>query len=84
MAMLRWLGFQGLSMRDLEPYLDGRQQGKVVGITFDDGYLNNLQHALPILRKHGHTATCYAVSHLIGQTNRWDEDRKSTRLNSSH
>jgi peptidoglycan/xylan/chitin deacetylase (PgdA/CDA1 family) len=73
MAMLKWLGYRGLSMHDLEPYLDGRQSGKVVGITLDDGYLNNLEHALPILQRHGHTATCYAVSALIGQTNRWDE-----------
>lgn len=73
MAMLRWLGFQGLSMRDLEPYLDGRKQGRVVGITFDDGYLNNYDNALPILKKYGHTATCYAVSGLIGQTNQWDD-----------
>jgi peptidoglycan/xylan/chitin deacetylase (PgdA/CDA1 family) len=73
MAMLRTLGYQGLSMRDLEPYLEGRKQGRVVGITFDDGYLNNLEHALPILSKYGHTATCYAVSSLIGKTNVWDE-----------
>jgi peptidoglycan/xylan/chitin deacetylase (PgdA/CDA1 family) len=72
MAMLSALGFKGLSMRDLEPYLDGRRQGRVVGITFDDGYQNNFDHALPILRRHGHTATCYAVSSLIGQTNVWD------------
>jgi peptidoglycan/xylan/chitin deacetylase (PgdA/CDA1 family) len=73
MAMLRLLGFRGLSMRDLEPYLDGRLQGRVVGITFDDGYQNNFDHALPVLQRHGHTATCYAVSGLIGQTNLWDE-----------
>ena len=73
MAMLKALGLQGLSMQDLEPYLDGRKQGRVVGITFDDGYLNNHDHALPILRRYGHTATCYAVSHLIGRTNLWDE-----------
>ncbi|MEY2622719.1 MAG: hypothetical protein RIT26_2539, partial [Pseudomonadota bacterium] len=72
MAMLRALGYQGLSMRDLEPYLEGRKQGRVVGITFDDGYQNNFDHALPILRRHGHTATCYAVSGLIGQSNVWD------------
>lgn len=72
MAMLRLLGFQGLSMRDLEPYLDGRKKGRVVGITFDDGYLNNLEHALPVLKRHGHTATCYAVSSLVGQSNVWD------------
>ena len=73
MAMLKALGLQGLSMQDLEPYLDGRKQGRVVGITFDDGYLNNHDHALPILRRYGHTATCYAVSHLIGRTDLWDE-----------
>jgi peptidoglycan/xylan/chitin deacetylase (PgdA/CDA1 family) len=79
MAMLKWLGYRGLSMRDLEPYLDGRQSGKVVGITFDDGYLNNLEHALPIMKRYGHTATCYAVSSLMGQTNRWDEGMVATQ-----
>ena len=73
MNMLRILGFRGLSMRDLEPYLLGQKQGRVVGITFDDGYLNNHDQALPILRRLGHTATCYAVSSLIGLSNRWDD-----------
>jgi peptidoglycan/xylan/chitin deacetylase (PgdA/CDA1 family) len=30
-------------MTELQPYLTGKKQGKVVGITFDDGYKNNLQ-----------------------------------------
>ena len=42
MALLKLLGYQGLSMTDLQPYLRGEKSGKVVGITFDDGYLNNL------------------------------------------
>ena len=42
MKMLRLMGYTGLSMRDLEPYLQGEKKGKVVGITFDDGYQNNL------------------------------------------
>ena len=75
MRLLRWMGYQGLSMRDLEPYLEGKKQGKVVGITFDDGYQNNLDNALPILRKHGFTATCYAVSSMIGGTNLWDKGK---------
>jgi peptidoglycan/xylan/chitin deacetylase (PgdA/CDA1 family) len=73
MGLLRLLGYRGLSMRDLEPYLKGEKQGKVVGITFDDGYRNNLQHALPVLQRHGFTATCYAVSTLFGGRNSWDE-----------
>ncbi len=79
MALLRMLGFQGLSMRDLEPYLSGEKTGRVVGITFDDGYRNNLEHALPLLQRYGHTATCYAVSDLIGKTNAWDEGVVATQ-----
>ena len=72
MQSLKQWGFKGLSMRDLEPYLSGSLQGRVVGITFDDGYANTHDHALPILVKHGFTATCYAVTHQIGGHNLWD------------
>lgn len=73
MGLLRLLGYRGLSMQDLEPYLQGKQQGKVVGVTFDDGYQNNLHNALPVLQKNGFTATIYAVSDMLGGRNIWDE-----------
>jgi len=73
MAWLERLGYLGLSMTALQPYLNGKKNGKVVGITFDDGYLNNLSNALPSLTKHGFSSTCYAVSGLLGKTNVWDE-----------
>ncbi len=72
MSMLRRMGYRGLSLRDLEPYLQGRKTGKVIGITLDDGYRNNLAHALPALQRAGFTATCYVVSRLTGRTNEWD------------
>jgi peptidoglycan/xylan/chitin deacetylase (PgdA/CDA1 family) len=75
MRMLRVLGYKGLSMRDLEPYILGTKQGKVVGLTFDDGYQNNLTYALPALKANGFTATCYGVSSMIGGTNIWDEGK---------
>ncbi|MDT8991569.1 polysaccharide deacetylase family protein [Curvibacter sp. APW13] len=59
-------------MRDLEPYLISNKPGNVVGITFDDGYQNNLLNALPVLCQNGFTATCYGVSSQIGGTNIWD------------
>jgi peptidoglycan/xylan/chitin deacetylase (PgdA/CDA1 family) len=74
MFLLKCLGYKGLSMRQLEPYLRGERQGRVVGITFDDGYQNNLQNALPILKKYDFHATCYAVSNMIGAVNSWDRD----------
>lgn len=73
MRLLALLGYQGLSMSALLPYLRGKKQGKVVGITFDDGYLNNLTHALPVLQRLGFSSTCYAVSQRLGQTNVWDK-----------
>ena len=73
MAWLRRLGYTGLSMSSLMPYLRGERSGKVVGITFDDGYRNNLTHALPVLVKQGFSSTCYAVSGLLGKTNLWDQ-----------
>lgn len=72
MRFLKKLGFQGLSMADLLPYLRGKKTGRVVGITFDDGYQNNFDNALPVLESVGFSSTCYVVSGLIGKTNAWD------------
>ena len=74
MGLLKALGYQGLGMTALQPYLRGDKRGKVVGITLDDGYLNNLTHALPALQRHGFSATCYCVSQRLGFTNSWDAD----------
>lgn len=69
---LKWMGYQGLSMRDLEPYLRGEKTGKVFGITLDDGYVNVFDEALPVLRDVGFTATAFIVSAQLGGTNAWD------------
>lgn len=74
MRLLHLAGYRGLSMRDLDPYLSGERSGKVFGITFDDGYVDNVEHALPVLQRFGFTATCYAVSGLPGGVNSWDLD----------
>jgi peptidoglycan/xylan/chitin deacetylase (PgdA/CDA1 family) len=85
MLFLSILGYRGLSMPALMPYLKGAQTGKVVGITFDDGYLNNLTNALPVLTQHGFSSTCYAVSQQLGKSNVWDRDNgiKQTPLMSA-
>lgn len=72
MATLWLLGYRGLSMTALEPYLRGERHGRVFGITFDDGYANNLRCALPILKRFGFSSTCYVVAGAIGQQNTWD------------
>lgn len=87
MALLDLLGYRGLSMSALMPYLMGKQTGKVVGLTFDDGYLNNLTNALPVLSRHGFSSTCYAVSQQLGKTNEWDRKvgiAQTPLMNASH
>lgn len=72
---MRWLrrrGLRGTSVREL---LDARRSGTgrgLVGLTFDDGYADFVQHALPILTRHGFTATLFAVVGRLGGDNAWD------------
>jgi peptidoglycan/xylan/chitin deacetylase (PgdA/CDA1 family) len=72
MKWLKRFGYKGLSIRDLQPYLRGDKSGKVVGITFDDGFRNVHSNALPILNLFDFTATSYIVSRQIGGFNKWD------------
>lgn len=72
---MRWmhrLGYRGLSMRDLMPYLKGERTGKVFGITFDDGFRNVFTHALPVLTELEFTSTNYLVANQFGGGNVWD------------
>jgi peptidoglycan/xylan/chitin deacetylase (PgdA/CDA1 family) len=79
MWMLNFLGYKGMSIRKLTPYIIGKKTGKVFGITFDDGYQNNLINAAPILKKYNFSATCYLVSERIGHTNIWDYENGITQ-----
>ncbi len=72
MLMLKMLGYKGLSMSAAMPYLRGEKVGKVAVITFDDGYFDTYDQALPILNTFGFSATCYVVSKRMGQYNDWD------------
>lgn len=72
MWLLKLLGYKGLSMSAAMPYLRGEKSGRVAVITFDDGYLDTLENALPILNTFGFSATCYFVSARTGESNDWD------------
>ena len=42
-----------------------------VAITFDDGFRNFFEHALPVLQRHGFPATVFVVSEYCGGYNEW-------------
>jgi peptidoglycan/xylan/chitin deacetylase (PgdA/CDA1 family) len=73
MAVLQRLGLRGVGMGTLvDAIRAGRSRG-LVGITFDDGYVNVLEAAVPELKRRGFTASVYVISGLLGGTNEWDE-----------
>ncbi|WP_176048762.1 polysaccharide deacetylase family protein [Burkholderia sp. BCC1644] len=79
MSLFKRLGYRGLSVRELQPYLRGKHSGKVFGISFDDGFLNVLTHAMPVLDELGFTATCYFVAGRFGGENDWDAGADTAR-----
>lgn len=79
MWLLHRLGYTGLSMSAAMPYLRGERHGRVVVITLDDGYADNLDAALPVLQRFGFSATTYVVSGVIGRYNVWDAERLGIR-----
>jgi peptidoglycan/xylan/chitin deacetylase (PgdA/CDA1 family) len=76
---LRRVGLRGVSMTEGLAHLGGTASRGPVVLTFDDGYLDTLTAALPLLRRYGCTATCYVVSDCIGGHNQWDEEQKRER-----
>ncbi|MFC5436326.1 polysaccharide deacetylase family protein [Rhodanobacter umsongensis] len=79
MWLLRLCGYTGLSMSAAMPYLRGERAGRIAVITLDDGYVDNLESALPVLQRYGFSATCYVVSGSVGQCNQWDAERLGLR-----
>ena len=79
---IRWLarrGYVGIRPSD---WVEWRRSGKGlpdkhVLLTFDDGYADLAEHALPVLRRYGFGAVVFIVTGLVGGTNAWDEARGS-------
>ncbi|MFT4022034.1 MAG: polysaccharide deacetylase family protein [Acinetobacter sp.] len=59
-AWMKAEGFQFVTMQELQENW-GKHPEKTVAITFDDGYLDNLEHAFPVLQKYRAKATIYVV-----------------------
>ena len=59
-AWMKAEGFHFVTMQELQDNW-GKHPEKTVAITFDDGYLDNLENAYPILEKYHAKATIYVV-----------------------
>jgi peptidoglycan/xylan/chitin deacetylase (PgdA/CDA1 family) len=63
LSTLKAMGFRLISMDDIPQDLHERAPDRpFAALTFDDGYRDNLEFALPVLRKHGAPWTIYVTS----------------------
>ncbi|MFR9675596.1 polysaccharide deacetylase family protein [Streptomyces sp. TR06-5] len=72
---LDWLTARGLRGVGVAELLRERAAGRganLVGLTFDDGYQDFLDEAVPLLHRHECTATVFVLPGRLGGTNAWD------------
>ncbi|MDQ0601628.1 peptidoglycan/xylan/chitin deacetylase (PgdA/CDA1 family) [Streptomyces canus] len=72
---LAWLhrrGLRGVSVRELFAARARGEGRHLVGLTFDDGYADFLEHALPALRHWHCGATLFVLPGRLGGVNSWD------------
>lgn len=65
LALLRRRGFQGGDLAALAELAEGRSSGRTAFLTFDDGFRDNFETALPLLREYGFSAFVFALPPLL-------------------
>jgi peptidoglycan/xylan/chitin deacetylase (PgdA/CDA1 family)/glycosyltransferase involved in cell wall biosynthesis len=73
----KWRGFETINFADLSDFWNFRRPmsefpRKPLMITFDDGYLNNLQNAVPLLQGFGFKSTVFLLASTKVKSNAWD------------
>ena len=79
MRCLARCGYTGIRPAD---WIKWRREGKglpdkPVLLTFDDGFADLAEYALPVLRRYGLGAVVFIVTGQVGGTNTWDEAQGS-------
>ncbi|MGH3622739.1 MAG: polysaccharide deacetylase family protein [Sciscionella sp.] len=73
---MRWLrraGLRGVSMGELlDAAREGRARG-LVGLTFDDGYVDFVTNVVPVLDRLGFGATVFVLAGRLGGDNGWED-----------
>jgi peptidoglycan/xylan/chitin deacetylase (PgdA/CDA1 family) len=74
---MRWLRRAGRKGTSVGHLLDARRHGVangLVGLSFDDGYADFPEYALPVLQRYGFGATMFVPAGRLGGGNDWDPE----------
>lgn len=74
MEYLHTKGYKVISLDEVADDLKKsckKRDNKLLAITFDDGYQNIYQYAMPILQKYGFTASVFLPTKYIGKNSEW-------------
>jgi peptidoglycan/xylan/chitin deacetylase (PgdA/CDA1 family) len=80
MLYLKRHSLRGVSMRELLCAIRAGNTRGLVGLTFDDGYENLLQTALPVLESFGFSCTSFVLAGMLGEQNSWDAELRMELL----
>ncbi len=81
MHYLHTHGYQCLTLSNLLQLPESRRrQSKSLALTFDDGYLNFITQAYPILQRYGFNATLFIVTDYVGQLSSWNREEHTLLL----
>ena len=71
LAHLRRRGLRGVSMIEWLAAARRGEASRLVALTFDDGYRDFVDYAMPIMARHGMSGTVYVVAGKIDGTSDW-------------
>ena len=80
---MHWLAEHDYRPMTISDLVSARTSGiplppRALAITFDDGLRDFLTGAVPVLQRHGFTATLYVVTGYVGKTSRWSRSLGET------
>ena len=80
---MHWLAEHDYHPMTISDLVSARTPGiplppRALAITFDDGLRDFLTGAVPVLQRHGFTATLYVVTGYVGKTSRWSRSLGET------
>ena len=74
MQYLEEKGFHSITMEQLESHIlhGSPLPDKPIVLTFDDGYKDNVETALPILKKYHQIGNVFSIANWRGKENKWE------------